>query len=61
MLCFNFGMGCGLPVARRHLRIGVPEALSGSYVGVVWPLASGPASGPSREIKVPWSNHMHFS
>ena len=28
------------------LRIFVPEALGGSYVGVVWPLVSGPASGP---------------
>ena len=28
------------------MRIGVPEALGGSYVGVVWSLASGPASGP---------------
>ena len=30
----------------RWPRIGVPEALGGSYVGVVWFLASGPVSSP---------------
>ena len=51
MLCVNCGMGCGLPVDFRWavntwLRIGAPEAYGGAYVGVVWPIPSGPASGP---------------
>ena len=33
-------LSCGLPV------VGVPEALGGSYVSIVWPLASCPASDP---------------
>ena len=43
VLCVNCGMDCGLPVTWRHLT--ELESLGGSDVGVVFPLASGPASG----------------